>query len=67
MTTPDRDPCAGCANLIDQRPGIRPYCQRGAEYGQVGCVRNPPRGRPPEHTGELPPRRPANRPRPRNG
>jgi len=52
--TPDRDPCTGCGELIAGADDRAPRCQRGAEYGQVGCTRKPPRG-----PGWQPPRRPA--------
>ena len=53
----DRDPCQGCTSLAI-REGIRPYCIRGAQYGQLGCVRKVPRGpmhQAPGHDGDLSP------------
>lgn len=38
----DADPCFGCLQLVT-RPRTAPWCLRGAFYGQVGCLRKPPR------------------------
>jgi hypothetical protein len=35
----DRDPCHACPQLV-VRPNMAPWCQRGAHYGQTGCLRN---------------------------
>lgn len=39
MSQPEHDPCYQCSALGRLANG-RPYCQRGAHYGQAGCLRN---------------------------